>query len=55
MRKIFERGGRRKIIEVLKKTTILVGLQTRDREASQIKHWKSKGTYADYTFSYSII
>lgn len=34
---------------VLKEINILVGLQSQDGEASQMKHWKSKNTYADYT------
>lgn len=38
MRNILEREDRRKIIEVLKKAIILVGLQAQDRETSQMKH-----------------
>lgn len=32
-----------------------MALQSQDGEASQIKHWKSKITYTDYTLSGSMI
>lgn len=55
MRNILKRGHRTKIIQILKEINILVGLQSQDGEASQMKHCKSKRSYADYTLSGSII